>query len=186
MAYSVFATGYGQPSYYNSIGPTWFSIPLVSGLGMSHRSFIHFSDGTDTTILVTFAVQLFYARRLLLLSRSKIIAGLIVAVIFPFPCRSENCLMTVSSYQPCSLQARLLQRLYSNKLDTSVLCLTRSFTWFSPQGYDLPQVNWILVLVLIRKCQIWNGGGALCDVLIVTATTHYVSLHISAQQNEQS
>ncbi|KAF5317948.1 hypothetical protein D9619_012057 [Psilocybe cf. subviscida] len=122
MAYRVFATGYGQPSYYNSIGPTWFSIPLVSGL-------------------VTFAVQLFYARRLLLLSRSKVVAGLIVA------------LSTVQ---------------LAGAIATAVV--------FKQAGYFSTLFDTKFHLVLTAG--IWNGGGALCDVLIVGATTHYLlSLH---------
>lgn len=37
-AFQVFAIGYGHASGYDDVGVTWFSIPLISGLGMSYQS----------------------------------------------------------------------------------------------------------------------------------------------------
>ncbi|KAF9555077.1 hypothetical protein CPC08DRAFT_147295 [Agrocybe pediades] len=116
-AFHVFASGYGNFSYYNGIELAWFSVPLITGV-------------------VAFLAEIFYAYRIQLLSESYWVSGIIIFLAF------------VQLGGAIASAVVLKQAvLFSNLLGPH---------FFITSG-------------------IWNGGSALCDVIIAACMTYYIS-----------
>ena len=81
MAFKEFGTGFGSFGGLDKVGSFWFSIPVLSTIGMSSWSlFFRFL----TSKLVEFAVQIFYAHKIKLLAKSNFIAAVVVLVKISF------------------------------------------------------------------------------------------------------
>lgn len=70
---SLYVYHFGDVDNLNSFGNAWFSVPVITGV-------------------VSIAVQLFYARRIWALGRSKVLVAVICVVTFQAPYRRGPCL----------------------------------------------------------------------------------------------
>jgi len=115
--FATFAKGFGDLNAINHIGVIWFAVPIMSSL-------------------VAFVVQAFYAYRIGVLSRSKIVPAAIMIL---------GCIQLGGGLATGYFGAKAIR-----------------FTDF------LGERTFITTAF-------WNGGGALCDVVIAASMTFYLS-----------
>ncbi|PPQ98171.1 hypothetical protein CVT26_003217 [Gymnopilus dilepis] len=115
--FRAFGTGFGDYAFLDQIGPSWFSIPILSGL-------------------VAFLADIFYAYRISVLAESYWVAG---SVVF----------------------------LAITQLAGSIA-----------QGVEMQQVGLFSGLLGTQfkvATAFWNGGSALCDVIIAVCMAFYLT-----------
>ena len=81
MAFKEFAAGFGSFEALDEAGDFWFAVPILSSTGMSWLLLVALFRSL-TGKLVAFVVQIFYARKILLLLKSNFIAAVVVLVDF--------------------------------------------------------------------------------------------------------
>jgi hypothetical protein len=79
--FTVFAAGFGDPSVYDNVELVWFTVPLMSGVGM------YFLTASWTPgllgLIVAFLAEGFYAYRIFVLAQSYWVPALVVFVSIP-------------------------------------------------------------------------------------------------------
>ncbi|KAF9563233.1 hypothetical protein CPC08DRAFT_336070 [Agrocybe pediades] len=117
QAFESFAAGFGEFSAVTKTRIIWFSVPILSST-------------------VSFVVQLFYAYRIKILSRSNFVAGII-------------------------LMLAIVQ--WAGGIATGVL------------GQEQVDLSNFLSKKTYITLGLWNGGAAVCDVLIAAFMTYFLS-----------
>ncbi|KAF4613883.1 hypothetical protein D9613_007533 [Agrocybe pediades] len=117
QGFQTFASGFGDMRAVVRVYLLWFSVPILSSS-------------------VSLVVQMFYAYRIMILSKSKVMAGLIF------------CLALIQ---------------WAGGIATGVIARQQ------------PNLSDFLFKDTYITLGFWNGGAALCDVLIAASMTYYLS-----------
>lgn len=92
-AFETLGRGWGNTSTLNNPQWLWFDVPLMSGIGRHHSIRHLWCRQLIASWLVSASVQIYFAWRIYVLSRSKILSGCIVMVRSPLlaPLLASTC-----------------------------------------------------------------------------------------------